>query len=151
MTGVSSPADLLTVVPVSSNAPPLVTANLNSTTPALAEQVQQVVKQTGVKNNTVGGSMCDEKTVEYLRDLIEEKKTIENNNNKDENAPKSIVLRLLDQGKLPSAFTKPLKNRAKNTKHDVIRISIIPFFIKIPCGFAAYFLIWTLFLKNKSI
>ena len=56
--------------------------------------------------------MCDEKTVEYLRDLIEEKKTIETNNNKvDESGttaggsgnvqagPKSIVLRLLDQGK----------------------------------------------------
>ena len=64
------------------------------------------------------GGMCDEKTVEYLRDLIEEKKTIENNNNGGKNhediheivggsstnasailGPKSIVLRLLDQGK----------------------------------------------------
>jgi len=62
------------------------------------------------------GGMCDEKTVEYLRDLIEEKKTIENNNNGGKNhediheivggsstnasailGPKSIVLRLLDQ------------------------------------------------------
>ena len=100
MTGVSSPADLLTVVPVSASAgPPLVSAAINASSLSV-DQVQQVVKQTGVKpTNTVGGSMCDEKTVEYLRDLIEEKKTIENNNTKDENAPKSIVLRLLDQGK----------------------------------------------------
>ena len=103
MTGVMDQADLLSVVPVSSSAP-MVSTGISSA-PNL-DQVQQVAKQTGVKNNSpttnansVGGGMCDEKTVEYLRDLIEEKKTIENNNNKDENAPKSIVLRLLDQGK----------------------------------------------------
>jgi hypothetical protein len=79
------------------------------------------------------GGMCDEKTVEYLRDLIAERQTIENNNcnnannaatqnvvnpvnpvnpvNQDGSAAaavdnqlnqsptKSIVLRLLDQGK----------------------------------------------------
>ena len=106
MTGVMDQADLLSVVPVSSSAP-MVSTGLSSA-PNL-DQVQQVAKQTGVKNNSpttnansVGGGMCDEKTVEYLRDLIEEKKTIENNNNKDENAPKSIVLRLLDQGKQKS-------------------------------------------------
>ena len=50
--------------------------------------------------------MCDEKTVEYLRDLIAEKRTLETNNNNlttdpdnNSNATKSIVLRLLDQGK----------------------------------------------------
>ena len=57
--------------------------------------------------------MCDEKTVEYLRDLIEERKTIENNNIEEiqeiggnasgnsvaTSGPKSIVLRLLDQGR----------------------------------------------------
>ena len=106
MTGVMDQADLLSVVPVSSSAP-MVSTGISSA-PNL-DQVQQVAKQTGVKNNSpttnansVGGGMCDEKTVEYLRDLIEEKKTIENNNNKDENAPKSIVLRLLDQGKQKS-------------------------------------------------
>ena len=38
--------------------------------------------QNSVKNNdnSAAGGMCDEKTVEYLRDLIEERKTIENNN-----------------------------------------------------------------------
>lgn len=102
MTGVMDQADLLSVVPVSSSAP-MGSTGLSSAPNISVDQVQQVAKQTGVKNsstttsNTVGGSMCDEKTVEYLRDLIEEKKTIENNNNKDENAPKSIVLRLLDQ------------------------------------------------------
>ena len=52
------------------------------------------------------GGMCDEKTVEYLRDLIAEKRTLETNNNNlttdpenNSNATKSIVLRLLDQGK----------------------------------------------------
>ena len=69
------------------------------------------------------GGMCDEKTVEYLRDLIEEKETIENNNNGGKNnediheivggsstnasailGPKSIVLRLLDQGKKSQRF-----------------------------------------------
>ena len=106
MTGVMDQTDLLSVVPVSSSAP-MVSTGISSA-PNL-DQVQQVAKQTGVKNNSpttnansVGGGMCDEKTVEYLRDLIEEKKTIENNNNKDENAPKSIVLRLLDQGKQKS-------------------------------------------------
>ena len=106
MTGVMDQADLLSVVPVSSSAP-MVSTGISSA-PNL-DQVQQVAKQTGVKNNSpttnansVGGGMCDEKTVEYLRDLIEQKKTIENNNNKDENAPKSIVLRLLDQGKQKS-------------------------------------------------
>ena len=107
MTGVMDQADLLSVVPVSSSAP-MGSTGLSSAPNISVDQVQQVAKQTGVKNsstttsNTVGGSMCDEKTVEYLRDLIEEKKTIENNNNKDENAPKSIVLRLLDQGKQKS-------------------------------------------------
>ena len=104
MTGVMDQADLLSVVPVSSSAP-MGSTGLSSAPNISVDQVQQVAKQTGVKNsstttsNTVGGSMCDEKTDEYLRDPIEEKKTIENNNNKDENAPKSIVLRLLDQGK----------------------------------------------------
>ena len=125
MTGVSSPADLLTVVPVSAAGAPSALVNAisgnNTATPAM--EVQQVVKQTGVKNaNTVGGSMCDEKTVEYLRDLIEEKKTIENNNNKDENVPKSIVLRLLDQGKILSktkaAFEKVRKTEDTSQFHE---------------------------------
>ena len=53
----------------------------------------------------VAGGMCDEKTVEYLRDLIAEKRTIENNNINTSGDPencttaKSIVLRLLEQGK----------------------------------------------------
>ena len=75
--------------------------------------------QNSVKNNDnsaagqAAGGMCDEKTVEYLRDLIEERKTIENNNIEDiqeiagnvgnsvatTSGPKSIVLRLLDQGR----------------------------------------------------
>ena len=108
MTSVMDQADLLSVVPVSSSAP-MGSTGLSSAPNISVDQVQQVAKQTGVKNNSpttnansVGGGMCDEKTVEYLRDLIEEKKTIENNNNKDENAPKSIVLRLLDQGKQKS-------------------------------------------------
>jgi hypothetical protein len=74
--------------------------------------------QNSVKNNDnsaagqAAGGMCDEKTVEYLRDLIEERKTIENNNIEEiqeiggnasgnsvaTSGPKSIVLRLLDQG-----------------------------------------------------
>ena len=55
--------------------------------------------------------MCDEKTVEYLRDLIAEKRTLETNNNNltadpdnNSNATKSIVLRLLDQGKKKTSF-----------------------------------------------
>ena len=48
------------------------------------------------------GGMCDEKTVEYLRDLIEEKKTIEINCSGKDDITKSIVLRLLDQGKQQS-------------------------------------------------
>ena len=74
--------------------------------------------QNSVKNNDnsaagqAAGGMCDEKTVEYLRDLIEERKTIENNNIEEiqeiggnggnsvaTSGPKSIVLRLLDQGR----------------------------------------------------
>ena len=74
--------------------------------------------QNSVKNNDnsvagqAAGGMCDEKTVEYLRDLIEERKTIENNNVEEiqeiggnggnsvaTSGPKSIVLRLLDQGR----------------------------------------------------
>ena len=46
--------------------------------------------------------MCDEKTVEYLRDLIAEKQAIEVNSNAA-NA-KSIVLKLLDQGKIIIIF-----------------------------------------------
>lgn len=60
-------------------------------------QVQTPTKSGGGKNAQNCTGMCDEKTVEYLRDLFEEKKTIENN--KEENATKKIVLRLLDQGK----------------------------------------------------
>ena len=61
------------------------------------------------KSSSGGGAgMCDEKTVEYLRDLIAEKRTIETNTNNnhsggtDDNnsgTSKSIVLRLLEQGK----------------------------------------------------
>ena len=63
-----------------------------------------------------GGSICDEKTVEYLRDLIAEKQSIltlgaapstgeetlntDSGNSHAKNNEKSIVVKLLDQGKL---------------------------------------------------
>ena len=80
-------------------APPLVGVSPGPTpVTAVVQQVPQPHK-VGAKLTNVAGGMCDEKTVEYLRDPIEEKKGIENNN-KEENSPKSIVLRLLDQGKI---------------------------------------------------
>ena len=67
---------------------------------------QQKNNNNNAENNSgVAGGMCDEKTVEYLRDLIAEKRTIENNNINTSGDPencttaKSIVLRLLEQGK----------------------------------------------------
>ena len=51
--------------------------------------------------------MCDEKTVEYLRDLIQEKQTIEataaaggGTIGEDGKANKSVVVKLLEQGKI---------------------------------------------------
>jgi len=106
------------------------TSNDVSVGPSMLQAVQQVPNSTQNQKNSKGqnsakvnnnqssaaaGGMCDEKTVEYLRDLIEEKKTIENNNNGQNHdeihemgggsgtnasailGPKSIVLRLLDQ------------------------------------------------------
>ena len=99
--------------------------NPNATTPNGQKNSSNQKGQNSAKVNNressataTAGGMCDEKTVEYLRDLIEEKKTIENNNNGGKNhediheivggsstnasailGPKSIVLRLLDQGK----------------------------------------------------
>ena len=70
------------------------------------------------KSSSGGGAgMCDEKTVEYLRDLIAEKRTIETNTNNnhsgtDDNnsgTSKSIVLRLLEQGKTHISAQNRLK------------------------------------------
>lgn len=95
---------------------------------AAAQQVQIQVPAGGKgKMNSTGaaGGMCDEKTVEYLRDLIEEKKNIEvNSSNKSsdgsENTTKKIVLRLLDQGKdmlkVTSLFKTTTKIRRKLVK-----------------------------------
>ena len=70
----------------------------------------KTINKTSASSGGAGG-MCDEKTVEYLRDLIAEKRTLETNNNNltadpdnNSNATKSIVLRLLDQGKKKSSF-----------------------------------------------
>jgi len=119
------------------NATSGVITNDVSVGPSMLQAVQQVPNSTQNQKNSsnskgqnsakvnnnqssaAAGGMCDEKTVEYLRDLIEEKKTIENNNNGQNHeeihemgggsgtnasailGPKSIVLRLLDQGKTP--------------------------------------------------
>ena len=113
------------VLPAENSATGIVTTSVG---PSVLQTVQQVPQQKLAQNqknssNSKGqnsakvnnnqssaGGMCDEKTVEYLRDLIEEKKTIENNNEEIRemgsgtnasaiSGPKSIVLRLLDQGK----------------------------------------------------
>jgi len=77
-------------------------------TKSSANNKQQNKNNAANTDSGVAGGMCDEKTVEYLRDLIAEKRTIENNNINTSGDPencttaKSIVLRLLEQGEKDS-------------------------------------------------
>jgi hypothetical protein len=55
-----------------------------------------------------GSSLCDEKTVEYLRDLIGEKHVLEAAATPQ--TPKSIVLRLLEQGKASTGLLRLVRD-----------------------------------------
>ncbi len=109
--------DLLLGVPAAGVRSPAVSAPAVSAVPqkvALVQQVQSgqstpmelptsgtmqnggAAATAGAAGATVGAGMCDEKTVEYLRDLIEERNNIECS---EEGSSKKNVLRLLDQGK----------------------------------------------------
>lgn len=84
-------------------------------TKSSANNKQQNKNNAATTDSGVAGGMCDEKTVEYLRDLIAEKRTIENNNINTSGDPencttaKSIVLRLLEQGEKDSEVLEAYK------------------------------------------
>lgn len=107
LVNLSGPNAGLTPAAVAAAAPASTSAAVPSTAAAallLPEAAASGNKSStgGASSNSAGGGgigMCDEKTVEYLRDLIAEKQTIESNNNNGSSpaATKSIVLKLLDQ------------------------------------------------------
>ena len=99
---------------------------------------QQNNNNNNAANSGVAGGMCDEKTVEYLRDLIAEKRTIENNNINTSGDPenctmasaKSIVLRLLEQGKDVTIVYQGIVNTVSVS--TIFKITCLLLFLVVP-------------------
>lgn len=105
----SNANDLMTIAAVTAPQPQLILAAAATPPAAAAAPVQVSATPSGHASSGKGGGagMCDEKTVEYLRDLIAEKQILERDRegvavgvaNGGGGGGKSVLMKLLDQGR----------------------------------------------------